>query len=97
MDGLRYGVVVLILIASASALPQRIETYFKTYFVAVTEIEFKTTPYVCISLINATRPCLDPAASKKSPRFDPDAEAPIIAPTAVQRYYFWNLLFRVNK
>lgn len=37
---------------------QRIESVARTVTVAVTEIAFENKPKLCISLINATRPCV---------------------------------------
>ena len=37
---------------------QRVELIARTITVAVTEVAFETKPTLCISLINATRPCV---------------------------------------
>lgn len=37
---------------------QRYETLYRTITVAVTEVAFETKPTLCVSLINATRPCI---------------------------------------
>lgn len=70
--------LLLVFVGVAASLPQKVETYLKTFYVAVTEVAFDSQPSVCISLINATRPCI---GSGRSARMNP---AP---PPMVQRLF----------
>jgi hypothetical protein len=62
---------------------QRVEFIARTVTVAVTEVAFETIPTLCISLINATRPCVGRQAQwERIPAADL-AEANV-QPTVVQ-------------